>query len=236
METVKNIAKEILIPYLEQDTLFLQVPGEFWEHFLKALLKYEQEPQPAFVAIYQLNLNDPEKIIRKLSEISEDFLDALAESHVLGNASEAIEKYQLLDHLKFRERVKYYENLKNAIAVVERERMITEMSVAYAAVSEEISDENISAAIQKRQRQDLKEKFETWEEEMEEEKFTFYNINPNINYSYSFPNYIKEEKEERLLLPEKAMPPERSFHSGYIWVGVIAALVMLGILIWVFLY
>ncbi len=232
METAAVIAKEVLFPYLEQDRVFKKVPGEFWQTFLKGLMNYEQDPKPLFAALYRLELGDPEKIIHRLPHIYNIFLEDLAEQYVLGNTTGIVQKSGLLKNTRFQEHILFFKDLQNVMTILERDRMIEELPAAYSAISEEISDEAISNLITKKGRDQLKEKFKTWDEEMvmdEVNERSFSN-----SHQMSYPNKSFEIKEEQLFVQQSAKKA-KSAPSSNLWIIVVAVLVILGILIWLLL-
>ena len=92
MELAIDIVKSILLPKLEKDTNFDSniTDATFWESFATALLDFEKDDTTCKTAISNLGLNNPERIISKLPNIYNSYVNELAENFVLGNESEAI--------------------------------------------------------------------------------------------------------------------------------------------------
>ena len=90
MET-NLVIKNILLPKLKKDAKFSEekVYNAFWEKFTTDLLHFEEDAKPLYASIYNLELDDPEKIIDKLPTIYSQFLKELAESYVLYQTTEA---------------------------------------------------------------------------------------------------------------------------------------------------
>ncbi|MFO7719915.1 MAG: hypothetical protein R6W85_05670 [Gillisia sp.] len=229
------IAKDVLFPYLEQDRAFQKVPGEFWQTFLNGLLDYEHDPKPIFEALYRLELKDPEKIIQRLPHIYNNFLEDLAEQYVMGKAYGIVQKSGLLKNTRFREHILFFKDLQNVMAIFEREKMIEELPAAYSAISEEISDEEISKLITQKGRDQLKEKFQTWEEEIEMDEVNEANeVSYSQSYQMSFPYKSFEIKEEELFVQPSAKKV-KSASSIKPWILGIALVIFLGFLIWLWL-
>ena len=95
MELAIDIIKNILLPKLKKDANFdsNKTDAAFWESFATALLDFEKDDTTCKTAIYNLELNNPERIISKLPNNYNLYINELAENHVLGNESEAIDSY-----------------------------------------------------------------------------------------------------------------------------------------------
>lgn len=224
------IARDVLFPYLEQDLAFEKVPPGFWQYFLEGLVQYEKDQKPLFAALYRLKLKDPELIIQRLPRIYNNFLEDLAELYVLGKAEGIVQKSGLLKNSKFREHLLFFKDLKNAVAKLERDRMIKELPAAYSALSEEISEETISKLVTKHSREQLKKKFKKWEEE-ETIMYEANEISITTSYNMEFPRKsfeLKEEQHSARPPVEKAKPPS----SLKIWIPVIIAIILIAIVIW----
>ena len=65
-----------MLPVLEKDNNFnqLNLNDDFWKAFTSAILLYENDAKPIFKVVYELQLNDPEKVIKKLSSIHTNFI------------------------------------------------------------------------------------------------------------------------------------------------------------------
>lgn len=231
METATAILKDLLLPQLEKDAKYRsqENPEIFWAKFTVDFLDYESDPKPVFAAVYRFELEDPERIIKKLPSIHNTFIEQLAEQYVLGKESEAINTLKQNDNGLFQEHVVFFRELKNAITLLERRRMIDEMPAAYAALSEEISDESIQAVIKKKGREDLRAKFNAWDEEIDKEKAEELFIGTNNSMSYIPPD-VPEKEREKSSLPEKARRKPDS--SSYSWMYAVAAILLIGFFIW----
>lgn len=168
MKVTIDIVQNLLMPKLEKDASFdaNQTIIAFWETFTTALLDFEKDSRPVYTAIYSLGLNDPEKIISKLDTVYISLIKELAENHVLGNSSEAIDYLIISKNSTFEKEVSFYTDLKNAITKVERKRIKQDLSKAYEKVTFQLSDDTIASAITKKEREALKEKMNAWDEQL----------------------------------------------------------------------
>lgn len=177
MKLAIDIVKSLLLPKLEKDSGFdvNKLNATFWESFANKLLHFENDAQPLYALIYSLELNDAEKIISKLAVFYKSFINELAENHVLGVNSEAIDYLINLNNSDFKKEVQLFTDLENAIKKVERKRIKTEFPNAFDKLNFELSDESIAMAIKKQEREVLKEKMNVWNKELVTSE-----IEPNI--------------------------------------------------------
>lgn len=170
METTLVI-KNILLPKLEKDSKFSeeQVDSAFWKKFATDLVHFEEDAKPLYAGIYSLDLDNPEKIIDKLPNIYAQFLKELAESYVLGHTSEATDNLLKTNNTIFLKEVQFLQTMQQAIKSVERKRIKADLSKSYERLTFELSEIEIANATKKKGREDLKEKFKNWDEELEQE-------------------------------------------------------------------
>jgi hypothetical protein len=157
-----------LLPKLEKDASFdiNQTNIAFWETFTNAFLDFEKDAKPLYAVIYSLGMKDAEKIISKLDTIYISFIKELAENHVLGISSEAIDYLITSENSTFEKEVHFFTDLQNAITKMERKRIKTELPKTFDKLSFEISDDDIALAIKKKEREALKEKMNAWDEQL----------------------------------------------------------------------
>ncbi len=208
MKLAIDIVQSLLLPKLEKDSSFdaNQANIAFWETFTTAFLDFEKDAKQVYTAIYSLGLNDAEKIISKLNTVYISFIKELAENHVLGIGSEAIDYLITSKNSTFEKEVSFYTDLQNAITKVERERIKKELPKAYEKLSFELSDDAIATVISKKERETLKTKMISWDRELETDEET--------------PQYSLPVKQDR-----------KVFSLSWIQYAVAACLV-LGISIW----
>lgn len=168
MKLAIDIVQGLLLPKLEKDASFdaNQTNLAFWEMFTSSILDFEKDAKPLYAAIYRLGLKDAEKIISKLDTVYISFIKELAENHVLGISSEAIDYLISSKNSAFEKEEHFFTDLQNAITKVERKRIKTELPKAYDKLNFEISDDAIALAIKKKEREYLKEKMNAWDEEL----------------------------------------------------------------------
>lgn len=125
MELAIDILKNILLPKLVKDTNFdnIKTDTTFWKSFAAALLDFEKDNTACSTAIYNLELNNSEKIISKLPSIYNSYVKELAENYVLGNESEVIETLLKSKNQVFNDEVRFLSTLEEAIIDIERERI-----------------------------------------------------------------------------------------------------------------
>ena len=170
MKTATSIVKNIFQAQLEKDSQFdlQKLTDVFWEKITRAFLNYETDPKPLYATIYSLELQDPEKVISKLSGHHSSFLKELAESYVLGIVSEASDSLIKKHNESFLEQLQFYKTLQQVVKKVERKRIKEELPHSYERLTFELSETNITNAAKKKGREDLKAKMKNWDGEMEE--------------------------------------------------------------------
>jgi hypothetical protein len=168
MKLAIYIVQSLLLPKLEKDANFdaNQTNIAFWETFTFTFLDFERDAKPVYAAIYSLGLKDAEKIISKLDTVYISFIKELAENHVLGISSEAIDYLITSKNSTFEKEVNFFTDLQNAIKKVERKRIKTELPKAFDKLSFQLSDDAIAIAITKKEREALKEKMNAWDEQL----------------------------------------------------------------------
>ena len=168
MKLAIDILQSLLLPKLEKDARFdaNQTNIAFWETFTKAFLDFGKDAKPVYVAIYSLELEDAEIIISKLDTVYSAFIKELAENHVLGIISEAIDYLTTSKNSAFEKEVLFFTDLKNVIRKVERKRIKKELPSTYDKLSFSLSDDAIAMAITKKEREALKEKMNAWDEQL----------------------------------------------------------------------
>lgn len=175
-----EIIKGIILPKIEVDLNFKEenIASNYWTEFIENLLHFEKDAKPLYVNIYQLNLENPEKIISDLDKVYGDFLKEMAELHTLGYTSEIIDKLISSRNHVFAEHVAFFKNLKQAITNIERKRLKESLPTLEDKLNFTILDNEISKAIQNRERKLLKQKMSKWDRELDPVESPSYSINP----------------------------------------------------------
>lgn len=165
MKLAIDIVQSLLLPKLYKDTSFEanQANIAFWETFTTAFLNFEKDAKPVYAAIYRLGLKDAERIISKLDTLYISLIKELAEKHVLGISSEAIDYLITSKNSAFKKQVQFFIDVQNAINKVERKRIKTELPNTFDKLSFQLSDDAIAMAITKKEREVLKEKMSEWD-------------------------------------------------------------------------
>ena len=168
MKLAIDIIQNLLLPTLEKDSNFdsNKIDTAFWEALTSALLDFEKDAKSTHNLIYSLELNYSERIITKLKSIYTSFVKELAENHVLGISSEAINYLISSENKAFKNDVDFFTNLKNAIKKIERKRIKEELPGAYDRLIYEITEDEIESVVRKKERESLKEKMKTWDKEL----------------------------------------------------------------------
>ena len=117
MKKSEQIIKSLVLPVLEKDNNFnqLNLNDDFWKAFTSAILLYENDAKPIFKVVYELQLKDPEKVIKNLTSIHANFIKELAELHVLEGCDEAIDILLAKNDKLFLEQVNYFKTVKGVI-------------------------------------------------------------------------------------------------------------------------
>jgi hypothetical protein len=168
MKLAIDIVKKIVLPALEKDSEFdtSKLNSTYWETFTENLLDFKNDAKPLFTSIYSLELSDPEKIMSILEDIYNSLIEELAETHVLGIHSKAIEYFLVSKNDIFEKEVLFLTNLEKAIKKVERKRIKQDLPKAFDRLTFELSDESIALAIKKKEREALREKMKEWDQEL----------------------------------------------------------------------
>ena len=213
METTLVI-KNIFLPKLEKDPKFSEkkVDSAFWEKFATDLVHFEEDAKPLYAIIYSLELDNPEKIIDKLPNIYAQFLKELAESYVLGKTSDASDYLLETNNAVFLKEVQFLQKMQQAIKSVERKRIKTHLPKSYERLTFELSDADLANVARKKGREDLREKFKQWDDELKPKH------EPKIFYSLSNESDSKPKPKVILL--------------SWMKYASIAAIFIIGFMIW----
>lgn len=168
MQKAINIAQNIVLPELQLDSSFdsgkASVP--FWVSFTKALLDFETDQKPIYAAIYSLELNNAEAIISILPNIYKTFISEIAERYVHGETLQETEHLIATKNPTFQEQITFFKTLENVVKKVERKQIKSELPKLYDKLTFEIPEDTIEATIKKKSREDLRKKFEHWNQEI----------------------------------------------------------------------
>lgn len=226
METT-FIIKNILLPQLEKDPKFSKkkVDATFWEKFAVCLVHLKEDAKPLYVLIYSLELDNPEKIIDKLSNIYTQFLKELAESYVLGTTTEAIDYLLQSKNEVFLKEVRFLKSMQQAIKSVERKRIKADLPKSYERLTFELSETEIANAIKKKGREDFKEKFKQWDTELVEAEAV---LSPAVHSEIRFQLAPAKDIEIESKLGKKEIKVVPLSWIKY----AVAAIFIIGFMIW----
>lgn len=170
MESTTIILKNILLPFLKEDSFFREEKAttSFYGNFETQLLKFEEDAKPLYASIYSLELEDPESIISKLPEIYNVFIKAVAENYVLGQSSASSDYLITSGNKTFAEETAFLQTLQKAITKVERKRVKADLPDSYNRLTFELDEKDLEIAAKKKGREDLKAKMKAWDKQLAE--------------------------------------------------------------------
>jgi tetratricopeptide (TPR) repeat protein len=169
MKNEIELIKSLLLPLLDNEVTELNGINN-WEAITNAFVLFESNQKPLYTEIYKLQTPESENIISELPELYRTFVNEIAEEYVLNNKNSTItNKLIETGSSIFYERVTFFKTLKSTITKQERLRISKELPNLSDRINFSFSDENIEAAIKKKAREDLKNKFKHWDNELEED-------------------------------------------------------------------
>jgi hypothetical protein len=202
MKNEIEIVKSLLLPLLGNGVSD-SVEKNNWEAITIAFVLFESDQKPLYTEIYKLETSESENIISKLPELYKFFVNDIAEGYVLNNRNSTItNKLIETGNSIFNERVTFFKTLKSVITKKERLRISTELPNLADRINFSFSEENIEAAIKKKAREDLKNKFKHWDTELEKvESVSPFeeNIFEEVPLSKPKVSYKHIEKEKKVI-------------------------------------
>ena len=168
MRLATALLKNLLLPKLEKDSQFevSKITESFLESLVTALCDFEKNTKPIHELLWQLELDDTNKIISKLETIYMVFIKEMAEHFVLGHSSEISTFLLETKNPIFEKEVLFFTHLKNAIAKTERKRIKEELPDYFNKLSFTIDEETMTNVVKKKSREELKKKMVVWDEEI----------------------------------------------------------------------
>ena len=168
MNTASTILKSLILPlvikFSKGDVTTL--PDDFWNQFATDFIYYEIDAAPIYTALYKLELQNPEAIFEKLPQAYSSFIKELAEEYVLGNQSEITTQLLESKNETFLKEVSFLKTMKAVILKTERNQLKKDLPLAYDRLVFELDEETLKQVAKKKSREDLRAKFEQWDEEM----------------------------------------------------------------------
>jgi hypothetical protein len=196
MNTKSTIIKGLILPLLLKSTQVdvARVPDTFWEQFASDLIHYEIDATPIYASLYKLELQNPEDVFEKLSEVYSSFIKELAEEYVLDNQSELTTKLLESKNETFLQEVSFLKTMKAVITKVERQELKKNVSLLYNRLVFELDEETLRQVAKKKTREDLRNKFNKWDEELDEENSKLQRERSK-DFSFQLVNYYLAKKD-----------------------------------------
>lgn len=172
MNNVYQILVEILInPIISKNTNsdLSKFNTAFWEEFAIDFVDYESNAEPVYLKLYKLSLNNPEQVFEKLDKVYDLFIKELAELYIKGQKDEAIIKLLNSKNTKFSNEVTFLNTLQNVIRKSERANLKKKMPFILKNLEFQLDDDILKNVAKSAARSTLKEKFNQWDKELENE-------------------------------------------------------------------
>ena len=168
MNTASTILKSLILPLVIKFSKgdLTTLPDDFWNQFAADFVHYEIDATPIYTTLYKLELQNPEAVFEKLPQAYSSFINELAEKYVLGNQSEIITKLLESKNETFLKEVSFLKTMKAVILKTERNQLKKDLPLAYDRLVFELDEETLKQVAKKKSREDLRAKFEQWDEEM----------------------------------------------------------------------
>jgi hypothetical protein len=194
MNTTSIIIKGLILPLVIKLSKgdVTSLPDDFWHQFATDFIYYEIDAAPVYAALYQLELENPEDVFEKLPQVYSSFINELAEEYVLGNKSEITTKLLESKNETFLKEVAFLNTMKAVITKTGRNQLRKDLPQAYDRLVFELDEETLLQVAKKKSREDLRAKFEQWDEELVESK----------KYSEVIKFSLSEDKESDFNLNE----------------------------------
>jgi hypothetical protein len=168
MSTVSTIIKNLILPlvikYAKVDVS--SAPDTYWKQFASDFINYEIDAGPIYSVLYKLELQNPEDIFKQLPEVYSDFIKELAEEFVMGNEDELTDKLITNKNEYFLKEVSFLKTMKAVITKSERKELKKNLPKTYDRLVFELDEETLRQVAKKKSREDLRDKFKQWDEEM----------------------------------------------------------------------
>jgi ribosomal protein S17E len=168
MNTPSTIIKSLIVPLVIKFSKgdLTALPDAFWNQFATDFIYYENDATPIYASLYKLELQNPEAIFEKLPQTYSAFIKELAEEYVLGYQSEITTKLLESKNETFLKEVTFLKTMKAVITKTERNQLKKDLPIAYDRLVFELDEETLKQVSKKKSREDLRAKFEQWDEEM----------------------------------------------------------------------
>lgn len=168
MKNEIEIIKNLLLPYFEEEFGDL-IKKSDWNLIASGFILFEKDPKPLYTAIHKLQILDSEIVTAKLPELYDSFIDEIAEEYVMGEMNPVAIKLLEQNSSLFIKRVSFLKSLKSVITKEGRLKIRKELPNLADRLNYSFSEKSIEVAIKKKAREDLKNKFKDWDNELKEE-------------------------------------------------------------------
>ncbi len=165
---VKNLIVPLVIKFSKGDVASLT--DDFWYQFATDFIHYEIDATPIYKSLYKLELQNPEDVFEKLPQAYSNFINELAEEYVLGYQSEITTKLLESKNETFLKEVVFLNTMKSVIIKTERNQLKKDLLLSYDRLVFELDEETLRQVAKKKSREDLRAKFEQWDEEFVKEE------------------------------------------------------------------
>lgn len=172
MNTASTILKSLILPLIIKlsKANLNSLPDSFWNQLATDFIHYETNASPIYASLYKLELQNPEDVFEKLPQAYSDFIKELAEEYVLGNENELTIKLLESKNETFLQEVSFLKTMKAVIVKTGRLELKKDLPQSYDRLVFELDEETLTQVAKKKSREDLRAKFEQWDEEMVERK------------------------------------------------------------------
>jgi len=186
MNTASTIIKSLILPLVIKFSKgnINTLPDDYWNQFAADFVHFENDATPVYTALYQLELQNPEDVFEKLPEAYSSFIKELAEEFVLGHQSEITAQLLEIKNETFLEEVKFLKTMKAVITKVEREELKKNLPTFYDRLVFELDVETLKQVAKKKSREDLRDKFKLWDEELVSSEDVLVEANYSLNLAF----------------------------------------------------
>ena len=198
MNTASTILKSLILPLVIKFSKgdVASLPDDFWNQFATDFIYYENDATPIYTALYKLELQNPEAIFEMLPQAYSSFINELAEEYVIGNQTELTTKLLESKNENFLQEVAFLSTMKAVIIKTERNQLKKDLPIAYDRLVFELDEETLRQVAKKKTREDLRTKFEQWDEEMVETESILMETSISHNIINEAPNKYNNRSQE----------------------------------------
>lgn len=147
MELAIKIVQEYAYSKIENIDNFVnaELNNDFWENITLGLLLFENAPKLLYKQILQSKLNSEikDKIISEIPDIFFFLITQLAEDHIKGIKSEAIDILINSKGNLFSDEISFFRTLHRAVEIVEHERVRSELPTMFEKLQRKILGDDI---------------------------------------------------------------------------------------------